>query len=761
MNFTTQINEKRNTLNSPPPKTKMLHEKLELLVKQISLSCGFSKSVIIGEDIEDLSAALRHNGHNIRGLNTSCAMPSQSPSLRIAAGSVLTTSFKNDEFNNTIVINCLEYLHEHDIPKALGELHRICNRYMFLHISNEHANTSHRQQIEKNRAWWESLCFEAGFRKHFLYYRINGYEALEHDGPEILILLEKIPKAANQQYPLTALKEERDLHMDMLRESGSRSDAHVARYNWASKYIRPGDVVLDAASGLGYGSYVLASLTEGSKFVGIDGSSYATNYAASNFAIEGKLSFTEGYLPQCLKDVPNDSIDTVVSFETLEHVEDPVALLNEFYRILTPGGRLICSVPNDWSDESGNDPNPFHLHVYNQNKFLTQLNQKFDLESIVGQTADRVKKLDGSCEWMKRPRSFTTISLDANATPTETEWLLGVAAKSPFPARPITYIEKCFSKAECSIETNALAFERDYENPWLIRSIISIGLRTENRSLRARWAQQVLSDSPKTSADFGAALCVLAYLELDKPIGQRGDELVKLADNYLQIPIPTNPNVLRWQVSLAYVFAIWAMEIGDIERAKALFQYILQKPIYTYSATLLTKSVCAAHLLGTIYLAEGNNDQAQSVWASTFRDIQQKLAQTLLAINSDYSPSFQIPEITSVVAILGRLRTSICNAKNATTQPSLYLDAVDSDLLSNVNRIQGLVTRIQGLEDLISDKNREYANIKAYTEEVALGKLWLEDQWKNLTAALAQRESELLSIKKKKIFRILRRINLL
>ncbi|VFT12047.1 Uncharacterised protein [Pseudomonas aeruginosa] len=57
--------------------------------------------------------------------------------------------------------------------------------------------------------------------------------------------------------------------MDMLREVGERSDAHVARYLWAEKYVRQGDRVLDAACGLGYGSYALAELSKASKITGV------------------------------------------------------------------------------------------------------------------------------------------------------------------------------------------------------------------------------------------------------------------------------------------------------------------------------------------------------------------------------------------------------------------------------------------------------------------------------------------------------------
>ncbi|WP_422649192.1 class I SAM-dependent methyltransferase [Cupriavidus sp. H18C1] len=192
--------------------------------------------------------------------------------------------------------------------------------------------------------------------------------------------------------------------MDMLRESGSRSDAHVFRYQLAARFVRPGDVVLDAASGLGYGSHLIWTGTKASKVIGIDGSEYAAKYASSNFgyADEG-LEFREGFLPQCLHSIPDNSVDLVVSFETLEHVEDPEGLLAEFDRVLAPGGRFIGSVPNDWSDETGEDPNPFHLHVYTLEKFRQQLRARFAVEKFFSQTADRVKKLGAKCEWVRRP----------------------------------------------------------------------------------------------------------------------------------------------------------------------------------------------------------------------------------------------------------------------------------------------------------------------------------------------------------------------
>lgn len=43
--------------------------------------------------------------------------------------------------------------------------------------------------------------------------------------------------------------------------------------------------------------------------------------------------------------LPDDSMDYIMSPETLEHTPMPQELINEFYRVLKPGGRLILSHP--------------------------------------------------------------------------------------------------------------------------------------------------------------------------------------------------------------------------------------------------------------------------------------------------------------------------------------------------------------------------------------------------------------------------------
>jgi 2-polyprenyl-3-methyl-5-hydroxy-6-metoxy-1,4-benzoquinol methylase len=65
------------------------------------------------------------------------------------------------------------------------------------------------------------------------------------------------------------------------------------------------------------------------------------------------------------------SFDTIILSHTIEHVRDPIAILREIHRVLTPGGALILWLPNGDSIEArvlgrrwiGYDP-PRHLTTF-------------------------------------------------------------------------------------------------------------------------------------------------------------------------------------------------------------------------------------------------------------------------------------------------------------------------------------------------------------------------------------------------------------
>ena len=62
-------------------------------------------------------------------------------------------------------------------------------------------------------------------------------------------------------------------------------------------------------------------------------------------ANRGKVDFS------CAADeipLSDKTLDSILCTEVLEHVKDPLAVWNEFYRILKPGGRVLLTTPTYW-----------------------------------------------------------------------------------------------------------------------------------------------------------------------------------------------------------------------------------------------------------------------------------------------------------------------------------------------------------------------------------------------------------------------------
>lgn len=141
--------------------------------------------------------------------------------------------------------------------------------------------------------------------------------------------------------------------------TGIRKD-HRARYELASALIKPGAKVLDAACGVGYGSYMLNQQT-GADVLGVDLSNEAITYATKNYGID-KVKFQ-----QCdLKDIKLDaeSFDYIVSFETYEHIDFTEHFIKTCHFVLKSNGILILSTPNEKFLPFDKNKFRFHLKHY-------------------------------------------------------------------------------------------------------------------------------------------------------------------------------------------------------------------------------------------------------------------------------------------------------------------------------------------------------------------------------------------------------------
>ena len=137
---------------------------------------------------------------------------------------------------------------------------------------------------------------------------------------------------------------------------------HCDRYRFAGRNILPGRV-LDIACGTGYGSHLLAGEFGGSisEIVAVDISEESILYAEQRYK-HPKISFV---LEDAFIFSDNEKFHSIVSLETIEHLNDPSTFISKLYDLLHPGGVLIASAPITPST----DVNPYHVNDFSDKTF--------------------------------------------------------------------------------------------------------------------------------------------------------------------------------------------------------------------------------------------------------------------------------------------------------------------------------------------------------------------------------------------------------
>jgi ubiquinone/menaquinone biosynthesis C-methylase UbiE len=115
---------------------------------------------------------------------------------------------------------------------------------------------------------------------------------------------------------------------------------HLHRYAMAIDLAR-GKVVLDIASGEGYGSNLLAKVAQ--SVLGVDIEKKVVDFANKKYT-QPNLEFKVG--STSLIPSKDKVFDLIVSFETIEHHDEHEQMMEEFKRVLKPGGVLIISSPD-------------------------------------------------------------------------------------------------------------------------------------------------------------------------------------------------------------------------------------------------------------------------------------------------------------------------------------------------------------------------------------------------------------------------------
>lgn len=153
---------------------------------------------------------------------------------------------------------------------------------------------------------------------------------------------------------------------------------HLGRYEWAVRVLGALSErrrVLDCACGVGYGSRMLAEVFE--RVDAVDVFDEAIAMARERYdhpRIEWRCLDAAR-----LRDVyKEDSFDAIVSFQTIESVDDDEKLLDDFRALLKPGGVLLIDTPVR-KQRIDHPDHPHQKRNYGLDDWLTLLRRRFDI----------------------------------------------------------------------------------------------------------------------------------------------------------------------------------------------------------------------------------------------------------------------------------------------------------------------------------------------------------------------------------------------
>jgi ubiquinone/menaquinone biosynthesis C-methylase UbiE len=163
-------------------------------------------------------------------------------------------------------------------------------------------------------------------------------------------------------------------------------EAEIRRFvQKTAKATRAGARVLDA----GAGECRFKPAFAHARYVGVDFGLGDANWDYSKLDAVGRLE----QLP-----FPDASFDRVLSIVVLEHTPEPAQVIQEFQRVLSPGGTVHLVVPHMWEEHQ--KPHDYFRYTSNGMRHLMEK---------AGLTVDRIEPVGGFF-WMLGRRTMNVLS---------------------------------------------------------------------------------------------------------------------------------------------------------------------------------------------------------------------------------------------------------------------------------------------------------------------------------------------------------------
>ena len=153
-------------------------------------------------------------------------------------------------------------------------------------------------------------------------------------------------------------------------------DEHLRRYQFASELVKD-KVVLDVASGCGYGSYLMALDGKAKKVFGLDIDQDAIRYSEHRYSLEN-IQRSVGDATEYKFEA---EYDVITSFETVEHIPNYEKYLQNMESALSEDGFLLISTPIVKNTSTKPD-NPHHVIEWNYADFKKLMSRYFIVKDV-------------------------------------------------------------------------------------------------------------------------------------------------------------------------------------------------------------------------------------------------------------------------------------------------------------------------------------------------------------------------------------------
>lgn len=179
----------------------------------------------------------------------------------------------------------------------------------------------------------------------------------------------------------------------------------LSAYVFSQKYIK-GDV-LELGCGEGRGIDII--LRKSKSFTAIDKIKDIIEKLSSKY--KDNVFISSNFPP--LTDIEDNSFDTIISFQVIEHIQDDNQYISEIDRILRPGGVALITTPNIKMTLTRN---PWHVREYTSEELNNLCRKYFSQVDVLGISGNTkvIEYYNQNLESVKKFKRLDIFNLEKN-----------------------------------------------------------------------------------------------------------------------------------------------------------------------------------------------------------------------------------------------------------------------------------------------------------------------------------------------------------